>query len=880
MNGKNAWVFTFFAFKGGTGRTSALANVARYLAEERGYRVGVIDFDMEAPGLPMQPLFDIGLWEKDAQKNRGKETDTRSSWERWREDVVNRCPGFADLFLELAKGPEVCSREGELPWQFEKNTWDRLPSHVIPCPSQRGGQVLLMPAAMESVTRKDEFKACVREFLHRTSGAGDAISDTAFLTARILAAFIDIYKLDYLFLDGRTGMGGFTPVFLYSVPHALVLFLGLNDQNIDGSLSVFDEKLASEPGQSITQAPVIPVLTPVPTSGMDQLEVRLDEVGKRLGKKRVEREKERAGQENDASYIYEIPDSIRIHLPYVDKLAYAESYVPVEYPNHSLAKAYREIADRIEGIVAYRADSRRTKKSSVEDIEDRLRNLNKPLLLEVENTNREHLERFFLDRMGWERKSREGSSEKQQEPCEGCAPDEGPNECACCRYGPKDNEKIHIELKLCSATYPKASWARLDPGNSPSDADIVAIPYSSLHRVVNASYYSLDERLGDWRKKLQSGAESPLPKIYDHRYLDEWYPGWRHISSVEGRIWGIPFAVTTTFLLGNKERLKKACVNYWEGIHGTDGEIPRQSNPNAFFVPSNFDLLLDLIESQSDTDENGSCFRVALEGKAAYYEWLNVVLSYGLYDIRSVNGGWPQVLPEERILELVEPTRMFLRLADQTVQAKGKDKLKNYSMGNLIEDFRGEKEKEGEVSLYMGWSDSVSFDENGDLSLLGAKSLEPVIGRFPRDIRYPRRPLVDGWLLCFPKKSDASDDDKRLEVAECLVGAMLEADSQERMLKNGFPSPSRTLLARERERLGHGNHSDYANFLHTLMDSLENGHWVPPDDRSRRMMEKWSDRLREWLIRLHETPIDFDDENVTEAFRQEIESELRKLLCS
>ena len=109
---------------------------------------------------------------------------------------------------------------------------------------------------------------------------------------------------------------------------------------------------------------------------------------------------------------------------------------------------------------------------------------------------------------------------------------------------------------------------------------------------------------------------------------------------------------------------------------------------------------------------------------------------------------------------------------------------------------------------------------------------------------------------------------------------MLEADSQERMLKNGFPSPSRTLLARERERLGHGNHSDYANFLHTLMDSLENGHWVPPDDRSRRMMEKWSDRLREWLIRLHETPIDFDDENVTEAFRQEIESELRKLLCS
>src|SRR5205807_3119298 len=41
---------TFYAYKGGTGRTLALANAARYLAR-LGQRVFVIDLDLEAPGL-------------------------------------------------------------------------------------------------------------------------------------------------------------------------------------------------------------------------------------------------------------------------------------------------------------------------------------------------------------------------------------------------------------------------------------------------------------------------------------------------------------------------------------------------------------------------------------------------------------------------------------------------------------------------------------------------------------------------------------------------------------------------------------------------------------------------------------------------------------
>src|SRR5258706_14891815 len=41
---------TFYSYKGGTGRSLAVANTARFLARF-GCRVFVLDFDLEAPGL-------------------------------------------------------------------------------------------------------------------------------------------------------------------------------------------------------------------------------------------------------------------------------------------------------------------------------------------------------------------------------------------------------------------------------------------------------------------------------------------------------------------------------------------------------------------------------------------------------------------------------------------------------------------------------------------------------------------------------------------------------------------------------------------------------------------------------------------------------------
>src|SRR3954468_1745333 len=54
-------VVTFYSYKGGTGRTMALANVAWILAAN-GKRVLVADWDLESPGLPrfFRPFIDPG----------------------------------------------------------------------------------------------------------------------------------------------------------------------------------------------------------------------------------------------------------------------------------------------------------------------------------------------------------------------------------------------------------------------------------------------------------------------------------------------------------------------------------------------------------------------------------------------------------------------------------------------------------------------------------------------------------------------------------------------------------------------------------------------------------------------------------------------------
>ena len=58
-------IFTFYSFKGGVGRTMALANVAELLYQ-RGLKVLMVDFDLEAPGL--ERFFDVSNQDEKPEK--------------------------------------------------------------------------------------------------------------------------------------------------------------------------------------------------------------------------------------------------------------------------------------------------------------------------------------------------------------------------------------------------------------------------------------------------------------------------------------------------------------------------------------------------------------------------------------------------------------------------------------------------------------------------------------------------------------------------------------------------------------------------------------------------------------------------------------------
>jgi len=87
---KSGQVITFYSYKGGTGRSMALANVACLLARGQTERKGilVIDWDMEAPGLHR---FFRSLFKRQipSDKNLDQELDVR--------------PGLIELFQELDK---------------------------------------------------------------------------------------------------------------------------------------------------------------------------------------------------------------------------------------------------------------------------------------------------------------------------------------------------------------------------------------------------------------------------------------------------------------------------------------------------------------------------------------------------------------------------------------------------------------------------------------------------------------------------------------------------------------------------------------------------------------------------------------------------------
>jgi len=171
-------IVSFYGFKGGAGRSMALTHVAALLAR-KGYRIGAVDMDFEAPGL--QAIFGA----------KGA----------------------------VPKGSLEILEDGN----YRNRDIDVL-SSLLTVDVDASGKILLLPAG-----RLDE------EYLRRMDQLRPLLWDT--YDQRPLTRFFDGFdnlELDALLVDCRTGFHGVTGSVLFHYSDLIVCFLPLSEQVWDG----------------------------------------------------------------------------------------------------------------------------------------------------------------------------------------------------------------------------------------------------------------------------------------------------------------------------------------------------------------------------------------------------------------------------------------------------------------------------------------------------------------------------------------------------------------------------------------------------------------------------------------------------------------------
>lgn len=196
-------IVTFYSFKGGAGRTMALANVAWILASN-GLKVLVVDWDLDSPGLHryFHPFLDPAK--------------------------LAATPGVIELVNDYLW---AATMEGERTGDWHREyaqvwrhaislNWNQFPP---------GGTLDFVSAGRQNRDYSSALTAIDWDnFYDRLSGG------------RFLDALREEMKAhyDYVLIDSRTGMSDVADICTVTLPDVLVACFTLNDQSIEGAASV------------------------------------------------------------------------------------------------------------------------------------------------------------------------------------------------------------------------------------------------------------------------------------------------------------------------------------------------------------------------------------------------------------------------------------------------------------------------------------------------------------------------------------------------------------------------------------------------------------------------------------------------------------------
>src|SRR5271166_705393 len=304
-------IYTFYSFKGGVGRSMALAN-AGWLLAERGLRVLLVDMDLEAPGL--ERFFEDDRYAVDPLE-------------------VSRRRGIIDMLVSykevrLLTGTDPATSETEpTPLSAEP-----LRSFVVTLADIEGGQLMMIPAGSRPPGAYAEYAERVGSFDWDDFYArweGERFFDWFRSEALTLA--------DVVLIDSRTGITELGGICTSHLADAVVLCVAPNAQNLDGC-ELIARNLADPVPQRRVRGSRPLALLPVPSrvdhSESDQLQLFQAEFDARM-----------------RGYVspelgFESSLFIDLKVPYVPAYAYREAIAAAE-PERAVASemiaAYRRL---------------------------------------------------------------------------------------------------------------------------------------------------------------------------------------------------------------------------------------------------------------------------------------------------------------------------------------------------------------------------------------------------------------------------------------------------------------------------------------------------------------------------------------------------------
>jgi cellulose biosynthesis protein BcsQ len=221
MQSVRGTIVTFYSYKGGTGRSMMLANIAWLLATN-GKRVLVIDWDLEAPGL--HRYFKPFLYDAEMSDTNGL---IDAFWALATHGLIQEQAASNPRPLEklgfASAGVDLEDYISPLNWKF--------PAH---------GGIDFIGAGRQGATYSERVNTFDWKRFYQMGGGS--------LLDRTKDALADEY--DFIFIDSRTGVSDTSGICTIQMPDILVACFTLNRQSISGVASVLDSVKACRDEQA------------------------------------------------------------------------------------------------------------------------------------------------------------------------------------------------------------------------------------------------------------------------------------------------------------------------------------------------------------------------------------------------------------------------------------------------------------------------------------------------------------------------------------------------------------------------------------------------------------------------------------------------------